>query len=399
MPVHQEMASAACPSCGALAVTDESGDGISQVCTACGAVVDTAPLCVAPGIGPGEGLSYVPSAETATLSLVRTESKRGTHYQCQLSSNRLHCNDWIKREGAKLGMDPVMREQACNFFNKHVVKLSLTQQLAFAAACCYQVLRNNNRSILLHTLTSRAQCSGTQICQAFRMIRKLTGQEMGHAPLDELLPEAAQSLDGSERKEVVSRATALLKPLRQCWFLEGRSPYCLTSALVFTAWKSLDIATRIRINYAAFCQRHGLCNVRSIGTTIRELNKVLIQLAGQIPWLKGKKLSTEQAPAYVPDVIRYSASLAIDAIREANGSDDEQTATEVSAAIFKTFRKCRKRPNVSLQQDTDSTSKDCEDGDMNFSDSEIDNYIRSVEEAKAVEEFLESHEQKKARKE
>ncbi|XP_077490622.1 transcription factor IIIB 50 kDa subunit-like [Amblyomma americanum] len=392
------MASAACPSCGASAVTDASGDGISQVCTECGVVVDTAPLCMAAGLNHGEGLSFVPSTQTATLSLARSGSKRGMHYQSQLSRNRLRCNDWIKQEGAKLGMDPVMREEACNFFNKHVVRLSLVQQLAFAAACCYWVLRNNNRSILLHTLSSRAQCSGSQLWQALRMIREITNQETTHVKLDELLPEATQFIDASERKEVVSRVTALLKPLHWCWFLEGRSPHNLASALVFTAWKSLDI-TRTHISYAAFRQRYGLSLVTSSNDTIRALNKVLIQLAGQIPWLKEKKLNPKKATAYVPDIIRYSAALVIDAIRGANGSDSEQTATEVFAASFKTFRKCRKRPSSSFQQDTDSASKSCDDGGMYISDSEIDSYIRSEQEAKAVKEFLESHEQKKARKE
>uniref|UniRef100_A0A023FKX6 Putative transcription initiation factor brf2 ixodes scapularis transcription initiation factor brf2 n=1 Tax=Amblyomma cajennense TaxID=34607 RepID=A0A023FKX6_AMBCJ len=393
------MASAACPSCGASAVTDASGDGISQVCTVCGAVVDIAPLCLNSGLNSGEGLSFVPSAQTATLSLVRTGSKRGTHYQTRLSRNRLQCNDWIKQEGAKLGMDPVMRDEACNFFNMHVARLPLTQQLAFAAACCYRVLRNNNQCILLHTLSSRAQCSGSQIWQALGIIREITNQETVHSTLDELLPEAAQFLNASERKEVVSRATALLKPLRTCWFLEGRSPHNLAAALVFIAWKSLDIATRTHVTYAAYCQRYSLSLMKATNDTVRSLNKVLIQLAGQIPWLKGKKLSPKQAPAYVEDITRYSASLAIDAIREVGGSDSDQTATEVSAAIFKTFRKSKKRPSCPLHQDTDSPSKSCDDGGVDFSDSEIDNYIRSEQEAKAVKEFLESHERKKARKE
>uniref|UniRef100_G3ML04 BRF2-like C-terminal domain-containing protein n=1 Tax=Amblyomma maculatum TaxID=34609 RepID=G3ML04_AMBMU len=384
------MASAACPSCGASAVIDESGDGISQVCTACGVVVDSAALCVAQGIN-SEGLSYVPSAETATLSMVRTKSKRGTHYHCHLSSNRLRCNDWIKKEGAKFGMDPVMREQACNFFNKHVGQMPLTQQLAFAAACCYQVLRDSNQSVLLHTLTSSAQCSSTHLCQALRMVRETTGVEVGHARVEELLPEVAQSLEAKERKEVISRATALLKPLRLCWFLEGRSPHCVAPALIFTAWKSLDISTRVRTSYPAFCQRHSLPNTKPDCRTVCGLNKVLIQLAAQIPWLKGKKLSKKNASVYVPDVIRYAASLAIDGTKEADDSSDQQTATDVSVAIFRTFRKGRKGPSVPLQQDTDSPSKDSEDGDADISDSEIDNYIRTEREVRAVEKFLESH--------
>ncbi|XP_037286590.2 transcription factor IIIB 50 kDa subunit isoform X2 [Rhipicephalus microplus] len=347
-----------CPSCGASAVADESGDGFSRVCTACGVVLDAAPLQATGFTGDDDGLCFVSSTSRDTMSLRRDE--RGEARMQRLlgsgvSGSRRICHDWIKQVGVKVNMDSVMVQQACDILDRHLTRKPLNQQMAIAAASCYESMGKGTRPVML----------------------------------EDLLPEAAQSIDPSERSQVLSRATALLEPLRRCWFLEGRAPRCIGPALIFVAWKSLNLPQR-NISLASFCEMHGLGKPNSsVLAANADLNKVLIQLASQIPWVKGQKLTSRTALAYVPDIVRYSASLVVDAARSAVGAKVvEQAADQRSAAIYATFRKGRKRFST-VDYSGSSDAADC-DGNRYISDSEIDVHIRSEREVNGVKAFLKS---------
>ncbi|XP_037286589.2 transcription factor IIIB 50 kDa subunit isoform X1 [Rhipicephalus microplus] len=381
-----------CPSCGASAVADESGDGFSRVCTACGVVLDAAPLQATGFTGDDDGLCFVSSTSRDTMSLRRDE--RGEARMQRLlgsgvSGSRRICHDWIKQVGVKVNMDSVMVQQACDILDRHLTRKPLNQQMAIAAASCYEVLQNNGRSISLPALAKMAQCTGSHLFQAIRAISESMGKGTRPVMLEDLLPEAAQSIDPSERSQVLSRATALLEPLRRCWFLEGRAPRCIGPALIFVAWKSLNLPQR-NISLASFCEMHGLGKPNSsVLAANADLNKVLIQLASQIPWVKGQKLTSRTALAYVPDIVRYSASLVVDAARSAVGAKVvEQAADQRSAAIYATFRKGRKRFST-VDYSGSSDAADC-DGNRYISDSEIDVHIRSEREVNGVKAFLKS---------
>lgn len=306
-----------------------------------------------------------------------------------VSGSRRLCHDWIKQVGVKVNMDSVMVQQACDILDRHLTRKPLNQQMAIAAASCYEVLQNNGRSISLPALAKMAQCTGSHLFQAIRAISESMGKGTRPVMLEDLLPEAAQSIDPSERSQVLSRATALLEPLRRCWFLEGRAPRCIGPALIFVAWKSLNLPQR-NISLASFCEMHGLGKPNSsVLAANADLNKVLIQLASQIPWVKGQKLTSRTALAYVPDIVRYSASLVVDAARSAVGAKVvEQAADQRSAAIYATFRKGRKRFST-VDYSGSSDAADC-DGNRYISDSEIDIHIRSEREVNGVKAFLKS---------
>lgn len=381
-----------CPSCGASAVADESGDGFSRVCTACGVVLDAAPLQATGFTGDDDGLCFVSSTSRDTMSLRRDE--RGEARMQRLlgsgvSGSRRLCHDWIKQVGVKVNMDSVMVQQACDILDRHLTRKPLNQQMAIAAASCYEVLQNNGRSISLPALAKMAQCTGSHLFQAIRAISESMGKGTRPVMLEDLLPEAAQSIDPSERSQVLSRAIALLEPLRRCWFLEGRAPRCIGPVLIFVAWKSLNLPQR-NISLASFCEMHGLGKPNSsVLAANADLNKVLIQLASQIPWVKGQKLTSRTALAYVPDIVRYSASLVVDAARSAVGAKVvEQAADQRSAAIYATFRKGRKRFST-VDYSGSSDAADC-DGNRYISDSEIDVHIRSEREVNGVKAFLKS---------
>lgn len=368
-------------------MTEESGDGVSQVCTACGVVVDTAALITVAATGPDTGSSYV--ANTVSLAL-RHGGRNGPELRSVLTENQLgnrrQCYEWLKRAATQFGMDSVMLERAVNLFNKKVSRQLLSRQLAIAAACCYQVLRENGRSVSLPTLAKSSQCTGKELHKALRTITKGASDGMAPMRLQDLLPEAVQSLDPGERPQVMARATALLGPLHRCWFLEGRPPRCLVPSLVFTAWKSLDVA-RTYTTYRAFCKQHGMAPIETVLGTVRTLNNVLLRLAKQLPWLKDTEVKVSMVTAYVDDILRYSASLALDATNEVRGTaQGELTPVERSAAIFHTFRK---PPRKQWPGPSDSTVADC-NGDGHISDSEINGYIRNEEEVRAVQRIIES---------
>lgn len=348
--------------------------------------MDTTPLCTA-AVGPDNGCSFV--TDTIGLALCRG-GRNGPELRSVLTENnqgnRRQCHNWLKRAATQFAMEPVMLERAVNLFNQNVSRQVLSRQLAIAAACCYQVLRENGRSVSLPTLAKSSQCSGKELRKALRTITKGMSDGMAPMRLEDLLPEAVQALDPSERSQVMARATALLGPLRRCWFLEGRPPRCLLPSLVFTAWKSLDVG-RTYTSYKAFCQQHGLNPRESVVVVTRALNHVLVRLAKQLPWLKNDKVNVSMVTAYVADIVRYSASLALDATNEVCGTaPGELTAVERSAAIFQTFRK---PPRRCCPVQSDPPAVDC-NGEGDISDSEISGYIRNEEEIRAVQKIIES---------
>lgn len=102
-----------------------------------------------------------------------------------------------------------------------------------------------------------------------------------------------------------------------------------------------------------------------------------MRLASQIPWACGTRLTASKAASYVPDILRYSASLTLDASVPADAAGQGPTV-----AVFQTFRGDLKRSQE--QQPRSPEGPLCED----FSDSEIEAYIRGEDEVAARRNFL-----------
>lgn len=362
---------ARCPSCGEVAAVADAGDGVSTVCTSCGAVLDS---CDFQSAGGDDGVSYVPPTETTKLALcpgglrlVRTRPLRG---------HRLECDRWLQHAAGRFAMSASMAQRARDLYQDLAGRAALTSHVSLAAACCYKVLREEGRAVSLHCLASEAQCTGSQLRCALRLLSQGTGERSEGPSLRDLVPEAARMLRPEEREAVVSRARALLVPLARCWFLEGRTPRCLLPALVFVAWRSLD-PLHAQVPYAEFCRQRSMGANAGTCRIITALNKVLVRLASQIPWACGTRLTANKAASYVPDILRYSASLTLDASAPADAAGQGPTV-----AVFQTFRGDPKRPQE--QQPRSPEGPLCED----FSDSEIEAYIRGHDEVAARQKFL-----------
>ncbi|CAN8002454.1 unnamed protein product [Ixodes hexagonus] len=368
------MATAKCPSCGEVAALGDAGDGVSEACTLCGAVFES---CVfQSGVGE-EGGSYVPPTETTKLALcpgglrlVRNKPLRG---------HRLECDRWLQHAAGRFAMNTAMTQRARDLYQELARRAALPTHVSLAAACCYKVLREEGRAVSLHSLASAAQCTGGQLRYALRLLSKGTGVHPEGPPLRDLVPEAARVLPSDVRESVASRARALLVPLARCWFLEGRSPHCLLPALVFVAWRSLD-PQHAQLSYREFCRKHSVEPSGGVSRSLSQLNKVLVRLASQIPWVRGTRLTPNKAASYVPDILRYSASLTLGASAPADAAAKQGPAV----AVFRTFRK----DSVQSQEEQSRAPEEplCED----FSDSEIEAYIRGEDEVAAIQKFLRS---------
>lgn len=279
------------------------GDGVAEVCTACGVVVES---CTLQSASNKEGLSYLPSSETAGLTLARgSGAQRGT-LRCVRGGtsrgNKLQCEKWLRQATVRFGMDSASTERVRALYQGLASRGGLEDHIAKAAACCYMVLKEEGRPITLTDLASIAQCSGRQLRAAMRLLAESDGKGGPCQPLlEDLVAGAARGLQQKDRDQVVSQARALLCPLRRCWFLEGRAPRCLLPALLYMSWKSLDPA-RGKVPLEAFCKQHSMSSPTSaVRRTVTDLKRVLVHLAEQIPWVQSKHPKQTSAHTYIAE--------------------------------------------------------------------------------------------------
>lgn len=381
-----------CPACGEDAViNDTEAAGGNEVCTACGVVSESCPFPTT-STGPCEGTAFVAPTKgnDSTMFLARSGKSSSAGVRRVNARNNLRGNskegcNWVHQTARHFNLDTHMARRAEAMYVELVEKMGRTapqRKTALAAACCYVVLRQDHWPVSLKAVGGFVQCSLAEVNAAVRYVQKVMGAEFSRTSAEDLLPSVLKNYGGDDSNRVLLRARELLKLAKVCWLGEGCAPQNVSAATVYIAWKSLD-PRRTTSSYKDFCKTAGTNEAKSAKDMVTAFTKALVKLTRNVPWLASKNVSARSVFLHLPDVLRHKASLVLDC-SVLHADDSKVAETGRDKVVYDTFRP----PSTSKPAHADTAAEEC---NSDFSDSEIDRYIRSPEDVDAIKKHMTIH--------
>lgn len=238
-------------------------------------------------------------------------------------------------------------------------------------------------------------------------------------------------------KDLTKRALALVELAADSWIVTGRRPVPIMMASIFLAWQSLNPNKhRLKFSLEKFCQLAKVNKNKAAMKRIAEIKEVLCKLGKEIPWVR-EAVTPDNVVRHVEDILKNRDVLLRRAMRthedallvECQAGCEESQISELVDHSPKTspVEECEPNPERAEQSgdgndnpctvpellsDTDSKNQDAEqnwgkrvlfappcvihakkrrvdqpefqdvNGDEDISDSEIDSYIRTPQEAR-----------------
>uniref|UniRef100_A0A3P9L3D5 Transcription factor IIIB 50 kDa subunit n=1 Tax=Oryzias latipes TaxID=8090 RepID=A0A3P9L3D5_ORYLA len=129
-------------------------------------------------------------------------------------------------------------------------------------------------------------------CQEYKV-------SLGHVP-EELAEDS---------KGLTKRAIALVELAADSWIVTGRQPLPIMMAAVYLAWQSLKPnAQRLKMSLEKFCKLAKVQKSKTAGTRITEMKGMLYKLGKEIPWYK-EVLTPDNVVSLVGDILQHRFSL------------------------------------------------------------------------------------------
>ncbi|XP_053196190.1 transcription factor IIIB 50 kDa subunit [Scomber japonicus] len=238
-------------------------------------------------------------------------------------------------------------------------------------------------------------------------------------------------------KDLTKRALALVELAADSWIVTGRRPVPIMMASIFLAWQSLNPNKhRLKFSLEKFCQLAKVNKNKAAMKRIAEIKEVLCKLGKEIPWVR-EAVTPDNVVRHVEDILKNRGVLLRRAMRthedallvECQAGCEESQISELVDHSPKTspVEECEPNPERAEQSgdgndnpctvpellsDTDTKKLDAEqnwgkrvlfappcvihakkrrvdqpefqdvNGDEDISDSEIDSYIRTPQEAR-----------------
>ncbi|TRY55854.1 hypothetical protein DNTS_035051 [Danionella cerebrum] len=210
---------------------------------------------------------------------------------------------------AILRLSGSMESQAVSLYERaynhpNFLHVTINKKRTLGGSCILYVCRQNNWPISMETignLLSGDSCTVGEVYQ--EMIKSLNIEtntvavtdllesfcsdfKLAPGQVDEVLSEAPQTL--------FDRSSALLELAAETWILTGRQLTPMFSAVLYTAWQSLNPMARMKYSFVKFCQiakaPHRLCSKskKTVHKRLTELLEVLCKLGRELPWLRGE---------------------------------------------------------------------------------------------------------------
>lgn len=112
-----------------------------------------------------------------------------------------------------------------------------------------------------------------------------------------------------DSKGLTKRAIALVELAADSWIVTGRQPLPIMMAAVYLAWQSLKPnAQRLKMSLEKFCKLAKVQKSKTAGTRITEMKGMLYKLGKEIPWYK-EVLTPDNVVSLVGDVLQHRFSL------------------------------------------------------------------------------------------
>lgn len=163
------------------------------------------------------------------------------------------------------------------------------------------------------------------------------------------IPEAL----AENSKDLTKRAMALVELAADSWIVTGRKPIPIMMASIFLAWQSLKpTKQRLKFSLEKFCQLAKVNKSKPALKRITEIKEVLCKLGKEIPWVTAK-VTPDNVVQHVEDILMHRYALLQKALRTHEavllvecqaGSEDSQISPVCQSPKTSSVEKCE--PNA-----------------------------------------------------
>ncbi|XP_028273908.1 transcription factor IIIB 50 kDa subunit isoform X2 [Parambassis ranga] len=128
------------------------------------------------------------------------------------------------------------------------------------------------------------------------------------------LPHVPEELAESS-KDLTKHAVALVELAADSWIVTGRRPVSIMMAAVYLAWQSLKPnKQRLKFSLDKFCQIAKIDKHKPALKRIAEIKQVLCKLGKEIPWVK-EEVTPDNVVRQIEDILKYRYALLRRALR------------------------------------------------------------------------------------
>uniref|UniRef100_A0A3B5L0H3 Transcription factor IIIB 50 kDa subunit n=1 Tax=Xiphophorus couchianus TaxID=32473 RepID=A0A3B5L0H3_9TELE len=382
------MSKLSCPGCGSSNIVDDDLYCQAQlVCVDCGTVVSEGTLADDP-VG-GTAVTKKPC-----LNLIKGLER-------------------VKEMCRILRLNSEIEDLALTYFRQayqqeSFINVTLQRKEVLVGCCVYVSCRQRNWPITLGTISSLLDADQTLVGGVYQEMIKILNIQ---APFVNIADLAEDS------KVLTKRAVALVELAGDSWIVTGRRPLPIMMAATYLAWQSLNPNKhRLRLSLDKFCHLAKVQKRNPAVTRITELKEVLCKLGRELPWVR-ETVTQDDVVRLVGDILEHRHTLLTRALRTHETAMQEVAPSQRSESRDQTadassvVQLCPPDRMENQEGDDSHQTEDLEPnwgkrvlfappcvihakrrreeppvlnvtGDEEISDSEIDSYIRTPQEAR-----------------
>ncbi|NXE09304.1 BRF2 factor, partial [Lophotis ruficrista] len=382
-------------------------------------------VCAACGCVLAEGLLTTTYADEEHLREVAYSQSTGQKEQlsrCLLRGIR-RVQDLCK----VLQLPTVFEETAVSYFQRalqhpsfHLVSLEKKELLG--GCCVFVTCRQHNWPLTMGTICSLLYAKQELFAGVYLSLQKELELSVPALSLADLVTTHLNSFQlfqhgadipaafVEDKEKMVARTMQMVELASETWLVTGRHPIPVVTAAAFLAWQSLQPAGRLTCPFARFCKLAGVDLPPPAHLRLKELLDILLRMASQLAWLKVFKLDKKTVVKHIGDLLQHRIFLLKNAFC-LEGEEEQRAAGEGSAgesspsspapsgeaaqepSAGKRQREggrrpllppCLLNPRKRLRTAALSPADAALTGDEPISDSEMEQYLRSPEEMRAL---------------
>ncbi|KAF6716517.1 Transcription factor IIIB 50 kDa subunit [Oryzias melastigma] len=296
-----------CPGCGSSnIVNDNLYCQAQQVCADCGTVVSEGSLAQDPYNGPE--ISY----------------SRTTVVKKKPCVNLIQGMERVKEMSRLLRVRKEVEELSLTYYrqayeHKTFLNVTLQRKEILGGCCVLASCRQQRWPITLNTVSYLLNDDPAVVGEVYHeMIKVLNIQAPAFSVTDvmeahcqeyKINPGHVPDELAEESRVLTKRAVALVELAADSWIVTGRHPLPIMMAAVYLAWQSLKPnPQRLKMSLEKFCRLGKVQKIKVAGPRITEMKGMLCKLGKEIPWYK-QVLTPDNVVSLVGDILQHRYSL------------------------------------------------------------------------------------------
>ncbi|XP_041826891.1 transcription factor IIIB 50 kDa subunit [Melanotaenia boesemani] len=322
-----------CPGCGSVSIVDDDLYCQAQlVCVDCGYVVSEGTLADDPVGG-------------AVVSYIRT-----TAVEKRLCANMIKGRQRVREISQVLRVRSDIEELALTYYkqayeHENFINVSLHMKEALAGCCVLVSCRQLNWPMTLGTISSLLNVDQTTVGRVHLEMIETLNIKTSSVSITDIIDSHCQEYKISslhvpeelaeDSKELTKRAVALVELAADSWIVTGRKPLPIMMAAVYLAWQSLKPnKCRLKLSLDKFCKLAKVQRHKPAFERIAELKEVLCKLGKEIPWVR-EAVTPDTVVPLVGDILHNRYALLRRALRAHEDSlqADNQISCESTPTV------------------------------------------------------------------